>query len=144
MADTTDAQAPAKALPSPILSPESQGFWAAAREGRFMLGHCQACEKVFWYPRALCPHCFSASTGLKAAAGGGTVYSYSVMRRVKIPYALAYVTLDEGVTVLTNLVAADLDRIRVGMPVELAFVPAEDGAAVPVFRPSGVQQEASA
>ena len=42
-------------------------------------------------------------------SGRGTIYSYSVMRRVPVPYAIAYVTLDEGVTMMTNIVDCDLD-----------------------------------
>ena len=37
------------------------------------------------------------------------------MRRgVPIPYAIAYVTREEGVTMLTNIVDCDLDAIRMG------------------------------
>jgi hypothetical protein len=36
------------------------------------------------------------------ASGKGTIYTLSVMRRVKKPYIIAHVTLAEGPTVLTD------------------------------------------
>ena len=53
------------------------------------------------------------------------------MRRLAEPYAVAYVTLDEGVTVLTNLVDCDFDRLAIGAPVRAVF---KDG--IPMFTPA--------
>jgi uncharacterized OB-fold protein len=52
-----------------------------------------------------------------------------------VPYALAYVTLDEGVTMMTNIVDCDLDAIRIGQRVRLVFKPTEGGPPVPMFTP---------
>jgi uncharacterized OB-fold protein len=60
------------------------------------------------------------------------------MRQAKIPYAIAYVTLDEGPTMMTNIVETDLDAIRIGQRVRVVFVPTEGGAPVPMFRPVGI------
>ena len=57
------------------------------------------------------------------------------MRRLPVPYALAYVTLDEGVTMMTNIVDCNLDTIRVGQRVRLIFKPTEGGPPVPMFTP---------
>ena len=57
------------------------------------------------------------------------------MRRVAEPYAIAYVTLDEGVTMLTNIVDCDLDALRIGHAVRLVFKPTEGGETVPMFTP---------
>ena len=54
------------------------------------------------------------------ASGNGTIYTYSVMRRAPMPYAIAYVTLDEGPTMMTNIVDCDLDEIRIGQAVSLS------------------------
>jgi len=122
-------------IPSPPVNPENKAFFDAAREGRFMLGTCTTCQAVHYYPRAACPFC-GGKTELIPAKGNGTLYSYSVMRRVADPYAIAYVTLDEGVTVLTNLVDCDLDRLRIGSAVRLVFKAAEGGEMIPMFTPA--------
>ena len=43
------------------------------------------------------------------------------MRRAKEPYAIAYVTLAEGPTMLTNIVDCDLDELRIGQAVAVVF-----------------------
>ncbi len=80
--------------------------------------------------------CFSDKTELQQASGNGTIYTYSVMRRAPIPYAIAYVTLAEG--------ADDDDQHRrlrprqassIGQAVKLVFKPSEGGPPVPMFTP---------
>ena len=122
-------------IPAPEANPETKPFWDAAAEGRLLIKKCATCDQVHFYPRAICPFCGSDKTEWVTASGRGTVYSYSVMRRVPIPYALAYVTLEEGVTMMTNIVDGDLDAIRIGQRVTVAFKPSEGGPPVPMFRP---------
>ena len=123
-------------LPAPGENPETAAHVAAAREGRFVLRHCNDCGRTHWYPRAMCPHCFSSNTVWKDASGRGTVYSHSTMLRVEAPFTLAYVTLDEGPTMLTNLVDMPADGWRIGQAVQVRFQPAEDGTPVAVFAPA--------
>ena len=91
-----ETMADARKIPSPVVTVETQPFWNAARERRFVVPTCTACGKAHWYPRAICPFCGSDKIEWRAASGRGTIYSYSVMRRAKEPYAIAYVTLAEG------------------------------------------------
>ena len=61
------------------------------------------------------------------------------MRRAPEPYAIAYVTLAEGPTMLTNLVDCDFDSLAIGQEVRLKFSPTDRGPPVPTFtlaRPS--------
>ena len=120
-------------IPSPPVNPESKAFFDAAREGKLLLAKCSACKALHYYPRAVCPFCASEKIQWVEAKGKGTLYSYSVMRRVAEPYAIAYVTLDEGVTMLTNIVDCDLDRLRIGDAVRLVFKAAEGGEMIPMF-----------
>ena len=127
--------APERKIPAPEANPETKSFWDAAAEGRLLIRKCVTCGQVHFYPRAICPFCGSDKTEWVTASGLATVYSYSVMRRVPIPYALAYVTLEEGVTMVTNIVDGDLDAIRIGQRVTVVFKPSEGGPPVPMFRP---------
>jgi uncharacterized OB-fold protein len=123
-------------LPAPGTNPETEAFVAAAREGRFVLPWCDDCGRTHWYPRAVCPHCFGTRLRWQPASSRGTVYSHSTMLRVEAPYTLAYVTLEEGPTMMSNLVGAAPDAWRIGMAVQLRFQDAEDGTPVPVFAPA--------
>jgi hypothetical protein len=117
-------------------SPETAHFWHSLAEGRFLIRYCAACGEPHWYPRAICPFCFSADTEWREGSGRGTIYSYSIMRRAKTPYAIAFVTLEEGPTLMTNIVDCDLDSIRIGQKVELAIRKREDGLPLHMFKPS--------
>ena len=125
-----------RTIPAPPTSPEIQPFWDAAAAGRLVIKRCAACGEVHYYPRALCPFCDSDRTEWMDASGRGTIYSFSVMRRVPQPYALAYVTLAEGVTMMTNIVDCDFDAIRIGQAVDVVFKPTDGGPPVPMFRPA--------
>ena len=123
-------------LAAPQVDAATEYFWARAKEGQLVLRQCTACGRSHWYPRALCPFCMG-DTEWASVSGNGTVYSVSVTRKAgPIPYALAYVTLDEGVTLLTNIVDCDLDSVKIGQRVAVTFKPAEGGFMIPMFKPA--------
>jgi uncharacterized OB-fold protein len=129
---------PERKISQPPVNPENAPYFEAAARGKLMLKYCEACKAFHFYPRTLCPFCFSDRTQWREATGRGTVYSYSVMRRGgPAPYAIAYVKLEEGVTVLTNLVDCDLEAIRIGVAVHTVFKAAEGGFSIPMFTPTG-------
>lgn len=116
--------------------PETRPFWEAAAEGRLLLKACRACGRAHWYPKVVCPFCHSDDLEWREASGRGTIYTYSVMRRVEVPYVLAYVTLEEGPTLMTNIVDCDVDSVRIGQSVQVRFRQAPQGRTVPVFAPA--------
>ena len=121
-------------IPAPKPNPETAPYWQAAAEGRLLIRRCTTCGEPHHYPRSICPFCFSGETTWEQACGRGTIYSFSVMRRAPVPYAIAYVTLEEGPTIMTNIIDADLDAIDIGQPVDLVFQPSDGGPPVPMFR----------
>jgi uncharacterized protein len=126
----------ARKLTSPVVTPETQPFWNAAREGRFLVPVCAACGKAHWYPRAICPFCASEKVEWRQGSGRGTIYTFSVMRRVAEPYTIAHVTLAEGPTMLTNIVDCDFDKLAIGQAVAVVFKDSENGQPVPMFTPA--------
>ncbi len=125
-----------RTIASPTPNPETEVFWEAASKGELMLKKCADCGKYHYYPRAICPHCFSDKTEWVKASGNGEIYTFSVMKRSKIPYAIAYVTLEEGVKMMTNIVDADFDALSVGQKVKVVFKASEEGQKVPMFTPA--------
>jgi len=118
---------------APLPFPETTPYWEAAAQGKLLLKRCAGCGAYHFYPRVLCPFCFNEQTEWREASGTGTIYSFSIMRRAEVPYAIAYVTLTEGPTMMSNIVDCDLDAIRIGQPVRLVFKPAENGQQVAMF-----------
>jgi len=120
-------------ISAPKVLPEAKAYWLAADEGRLLLKRCSHCGEVHHYPRDICPHCLSADTVWIEASGKGTVYSFSTMGKGEAAYTLAFVTLSEGVTVMTNLVDCDPSQVHIGDPVSVVFQSSEGGHAVPMF-----------
>jgi uncharacterized protein len=123
-------------IEAPEQSPETKPYWDAAAKGQLLIKKCNACGEPHFYPRSLCPFCFSGDTAWVAASGKGTIYSYSVMRRVPVPYVVAYVTLAEGPTMISNIVDCDLNAVKIGQAVKVTFKPSDGGPPVPMFTPA--------
>jgi len=124
-------------IPAPAVNAEVKPFFDAAAAGRLVLKKCADCGQYHHYPRAICPHCFSSNTQWVDAKGTGSVYTFSLLRRgVPVPYCIAYVTLDEGVSMMTNIVDCDLEAVSVGQRVKVVFKPTEGGPPVPMFTPA--------
>lgn len=123
-------------LPSPTINPENKPFWDAAQNNRLLLKVCNSCNESHYYPRTICPHCGSDSTVWVDSQGLGEIYSYTVMRRgVEVPFAMAYVRLNEGVSLLTHLTNCDFDTIKVGQKVKVVFQETQDGQKTHLFEP---------
>ncbi len=123
------------ARPSPTPNAETKEFWVAAARGELLFGDCRACGEKHYYPRSICPYCFSGEVDWPATCGRGTIYSFSVVRRGNPPYVSAYVTLEEGVSVFTNIVNCDPERLMIGQRVRLVFEVSHSGQPVAVFQP---------
>jgi uncharacterized OB-fold protein len=127
-----------KVFPAPVADPETQEYWDAARKGELLVRHCRSCQSPHHYPRTICPHCGSDDTYFEAASGLGHIYSFSVTRRAKVPYAIAYVTLEgTDISMMTNIVDCDFDDLKIGQKVKLVYSKTEgDGPPVPTFTPA--------
>jgi len=128
--------------PAPDRTPETAQFWDATVDGHLQLPHCDACGAVIWYPRSMCPACGGTSISWADASGLGTVYSFSVVHRGAgryrdaVPYVVAYVELDEGPRVLTNLVGCPPDEVHIGQRVQLVWSDTGEGSSLYRFEPT--------
>ena len=127
--------------PEPRVTPETEAYWDAASEGRLLVGYCVDCEEHFFYPRRHCPRCGFGEAEYVEAEGTGTVHARTIVRQAggafaeATPYVLAYVELDEGPRMLTNVVGADPETVDVGDRVEVTFDAVDEDVALPRFRP---------
>lgn len=123
-------------ISDPALNPGDAPYFEAAAEGRLLLKHCSDCGEVHHYPRSLCPFCWSDKLEWADTSGRGTVYTYSVTRRgAGAPFCIAYVSLDEGPVMMTNIIDTDLDAVRIGQRVRVVFQKSEGGFSIPMFTP---------
>lgn len=132
------------AKPLPDITPESRPYWEGCRRHELLLQRCGACGALQHYPRGVCATCWSPDLEWQQSSGRGTVWTFTVVHRSQapgfkdaLPYVLAYVELEEGVQMLTNLVECDPARVTIGMPVEVTFEAVTPEVSIPRFRPVG-------
>ncbi len=139
------ASTPTLGIERPVPSPDSdsQVYWDATREHRLLLQRCTACSAYRFYPRSICPECWSRDFTWEEVEGSGTIYSFTVVRRAPtpafapaVPYVVALIDLDEGPRMLSNILGIDVDDVRIDMRVRVAWEDIGDGLALPVFLPA--------
>lgn len=131
-----------KPLPEP--TPETRDFWDGAKAGNLRLQRCTACAHVYFPPRPFCPDCGSRSVEAFNASGKGTLHSYVINHRpgpgfeADAPYAIAVVKLDEGPTMMTNIVDSPQtpEALQLDMPVEVSFETVNERITLPKFKPA--------
>ena len=123
--------------------PDTQAFWEATKSHELIYQVCNACAGVVFYPRSHCTHCTSLDLAWRKSQGQGTIYTFSVVRRSQhpgfkdlVPYAVAWVDLDEKFRLLTNIVEVrEPEReLRIGQRVTLKWLDFES-VSLPAFRP---------
>ncbi len=133
---------PTRPLPN-LHDLDTQAFWLATKDKRLTYQQCADCGAVVFYPRRRCSSCLSANLEWKESAGQGTVYTYSIVRqsyhpffRSMAPYAVAWIDLDEGPRLVSNVVGIDdPSGVRIGMRVKVRWEEHE-ALCVPLFEPA--------
>lgn len=128
-------------IPRPVPGPISQPYWDGCAIGELRYQRCRACGGATHTPAVVCAHCVSHDLEWVASAGRGSIFSYSVVWRpatpaFHVPYAPVLVELDEGWTMLADLIDCDLDDLAIGLRVEVVFHALDDGFVLPHFRPA--------
>lgn len=123
--------------------PATAGFFAGTARGELLLRGCGRCAAVSRPQARSCQRCQSGELSWVAAAGTGTIVSWSVVHARPAagaeppPAVVAIIELSEGPWLHARLAVADPSGLAGGERVTVGFElpPAgEDGEAVPVFR----------
>ncbi len=141
MAQQTEGKKYSKPLPH--LDEENRPWWEALKRHELYLQKCRVCGDVRYYPRALCTDCMSSQVQWIKCSGRATVYTFTTTYqnqapgfRESLPYIMAYVELEEGVKMLTNLVDCPPEQAKIGMPVEVVFDDVTPAVTLAKFRPA--------
>jgi hypothetical protein len=147
----------------PETNSEYRGYYEAAGTGALVVQRCTECDMLRGDIGAACPYCTSPGWEWQPVSGKGTIFSYGVVAHAInpafsdwVPYPIVLVELDEqrnvpwrggvegefvSLRLITNLVRADdparpedEDSVAIGRRVEVVFVPAGEGFALPQFR----------
>jgi hypothetical protein len=126
--------------PLPHPSAWSKGYWDAAKDKRFVVQECRACNKAIMYPKRVCPHCLGDDLGWRPSPGRGEIYAVTTQLlgppsgfEDRLPYVVAVIRLEEGVQLMSNIVGDRATDAKIGDRVKVDFEEVGD-AALPVFR----------
>ena len=132
------------AKPLPSISDFNRPFWDGARHHELRLQRCSDCRKV-WAPNGpVCPFCFSSNYRWEKLSGRGKIASWVVFHKLyhpgfaqDLPYNVAFIELAEGPRLISNVVGARNEELRIGMPVEVVFEDVSADISIPRFRKVG-------
>ncbi len=130
-----------KPLPVPTL--ETRAYWEGCKQHELRIQQCAACGQHQFYPRLYCSKCFSDRVEWVKASGRAKVTTFTIVRRPvspafadDVPYVVALVTLDEGPTMMTNIVGIAPEKVEIGMPVTVTFDDWTEEISIPKFKPA--------
>lgn len=129
-----------KFIPRP--RPETAAWWEGCRHHELLIQSCTKCGHQQFYPRIICTACMSESLEWTRSAGRGRVLTFTICRRAvseayagDVPYVIALIQLEEGPTMMSNIVECDPDSVATGMLVEVVFEKWSEEITIPQFRP---------
>lgn len=126
----------------PVSTAETAAYWEGCSRHELQVQQCKDCLAHQFYPRVMCTKCSGRSLEWVRASGRGRVKSFTIVRRavseayaVEVPYVVALVELEEGPTMMSNIVGCNVNDVVIGAPVEVVFDHWQDGVVIPKFRP---------
>jgi uncharacterized OB-fold protein len=76
------------------------------------------------------------------ASGRGEVISFTIVRRPvskayadEVPYVVALIKLEEGPSMMSNIIECDVDSVKIDMPVHVVFEDWSNEISIPKFQP---------
>jgi uncharacterized protein len=136
------SEAQTVALPEPDTSELGRPFWDALKQGELTFQRCTACGHAWLPARSECPRCLGDQWERERARGDATLVSWVVYHQgyhpafaQRLPYTVAVVQLAEGPRMISNIVGAPANELRIEQPLRLKIE--QDGElAVPRFVPA--------
>lgn len=126
----------------PMLYPEEQPYWEAAKRHELVLQRCEDCHKVQFPIGPACAFCLSDKLRWDRMSGRGTISNVVIFHKgwtpylqSKVPYAVIQVELEEGPRLTTNLLDAPVQDAKIGMKVEAVWEDITKEISLVQFRP---------
>jgi uncharacterized protein len=131
--------------PVPVPDAVSAFYWDSAKRGKLTVQGFEGTD-ILQHPPSPVPEVPGGADGEPIAvevSGRGTLFAFTILRQPfhpgfvdAMPLIIGLTELDDapGVRILTNIVDADPDELRCGLPMEVVFEERGD-FKLPQFRP---------
>ncbi len=122
---------------------EHLACWEHCARGELRFQRCDACQAWRHPPAPLCGVCRSPRARWELAPGAAELFSYTVVHHAAsaalqqaVPYNIAIVAfpLLDGLRLVSNVIDAAPDELRIGMPLDLVWQHSDDARQLPLFR----------
>jgi uncharacterized protein len=117
-------------------------YWDGAKRHELMAYRCVNCG-TFYSKVIRCVACDNPKMDWVKVSGKGQVFTFGVVHQLyhpawknDIPYNVAWIKLDEGPVMLSNVVQCKNEDLYVGMPVEVVFDDITNEISLPKFKPA--------
>ena len=132
-------------FPDMLIDHDNKEFYRGWLAHRLLLNRCGDCGRWHHPPRPICPDCWSRNVAPTEINGRGTIHLLIKLHQgppapdvdYSQPHPVATVELveQEGLRFTSTVINCALDNIKVGLPVQLAWIE-RWGAPYPVFEPA--------
>jgi hypothetical protein len=139
-------------IPEPILPQthdrDTEGFFAAAREGRLAVRHCANCDNGLHPPTSRCFYCGSWNTDWKQVSGRGRLYSWTVIEHMihpayPAPTTIVVVELEDVKHVRLVGHIAGRPALEKDMPMRVCFETLDENIVQPNWEIAPVEAPAA-
>ena len=121
---------------------ETRPYWDGCKRHELRIQQCGDVRAHQFYPRLYCTKCFSDRVDWVNASGRAKVTTFTIVRRPvspafkdDLPYVVALVTLEEGPSMMTNIVGCAPEKVAIGMSVAVTFEDWTEEISIAKFRP---------
>jgi uncharacterized OB-fold protein len=125
----------------PEMTSRDKPFWDAAKRNNLLAYKCLNCG-TFYSQVTDCVVCGNPQMAWVKASGKGKVFTFCIYHQLyhpawkdDIPYNVAWIKLDEGPLLMSNIVDCKNEDIHIDMPVEVIYEVVTEEVTLPKFRP---------
>ena len=127
--------------PLPEITELTEPFWTATKARRLEIQRCDGCQTFRFPPEYGCAACSSTEYTWTEVSGRAGLYTWTAAHPPLLPYfgerapwPIAFVQLEEGPRMATNLVDIELSEYEIGIPLQADFEDLNDEITLVVFR----------
>jgi uncharacterized protein len=125
--------------PLPEITASLKPFWDGAKRNDLMIYKCLNCG-AYYFPVTDCMHCNKPKMEWVKAGGKGKIYTFVIYHTAYnekwkdlIPYNVAWIELDEGPIMISNVVGCKNEDLYINMPVKAVFEEVNGEITLPKF-----------
>lgn len=126
----------------PEIDQDSAPYWESVKEHKVKIQKCDACGRFRFPPSPSCYYCGSLGGSWKPITGKGVIYSWIVIHHPvdkrlanEVPFAVAFVELEEGPRTVGRVIECRPEEIKVGMSVKIQYQDIDTDLTLLDFKP---------